>query len=106
MSPDRRQSGHTLVELLTVVALILVASSIAVPRLRAYAVESHLLGAGRVFKGRFREARSMAVRNNAYTAIRFERQGDRWQYSLYRDGDLDGVTAADIAAFKKEGELQ
>jgi prepilin-type N-terminal cleavage/methylation domain-containing protein len=98
MRTERRQRGHTLAELLTVVALILVASSIAVPRLRAYAVESHLLGAGRVFKGKFREAHSMAVRSNAYTAIRFERPDGRWQYSIYRDGDLDGVTSADIAA--------
>lgn len=97
MGTERRQRGHTLVELVVVVGLILVASAVAVPHIKAYTAESHLLGAGRVFKGKFREARSMAVRSNAYTAIRFERHGDGWQYSLYRDGDLDGVNSADIA---------
>jgi prepilin-type N-terminal cleavage/methylation domain-containing protein len=98
MNATIREHGHTLVEMLVVVALIAVAASVAIPHIKAYAVESHLLGAGRVFKGRFREARSMATRSNAYTAIRFEERAGRWQYSLYRDGDLDGVTAADIAA--------
>lgn len=93
-----REHGFTLAELMVVAGIIVVAAAVAIPYVRAYAVEAHLLGAGRTFKGRFREARSMAARNNAYTAIRFERQGGRWLYSLYRDGDFDGVTSADIAA--------
>jgi hypothetical protein len=92
------ERGRTLLELVTVVGLILVAAAVSTPYLRAYAVEAHLVGAARAFKGRFRLARSMATRMGVYTAIRFEQEGSRWQYSVYADGDFDGVQSADIAA--------
>src|SRR6267378_2726817 len=40
----------------------------AAPALKAYSVEATLLGAGRVFKGEFRKAHSMAVKQGVYTA--------------------------------------
>jgi hypothetical protein len=98
MNADRRESGYTLLELLIVAAIMIAAAAIAVPHLKAYSVESHLLGSARVFKGKFRLARSMAARLNVYTAIRFERAGAAWNYSIYADGDFDGVQAADIAS--------
>jgi hypothetical protein len=64
---------------------------------RAYSVDAHLLGAGNVFKGEFRKARSMAVRNNVYTAIRFEAAAAIPRYSVYMDGNFNGVRKEDIA---------
>ena len=78
--------------------ILLVAASISTPYLKAYVVEAHVMGAARAFKGRFRLAYSTAVRSGVYTAIRFERRGSGWQYSLYQDGDFDGVNAADIGS--------
>jgi hypothetical protein len=63
---------------------------------RAYAVDAHLMGAGQVFKAQFRKARSMAARNNAYTAIRFEEKAAIPRYSLYLDGNFNGVRKEDI----------
>jgi prepilin-type N-terminal cleavage/methylation domain-containing protein len=88
--------GFTLVELATVVLIILVVLAVAAPALRAYSVEAHLLGAGRVFRVEFLKARSMAVRGGVYTAIRFERAGDRMFYSVYADGNRNGVRSAEI----------
>ncbi len=98
MNRPGTQAGHTLVELLLVVAILIVGASIAVPHIKAYAVEAHLMGAARGFKGRFRMARSMAARSGVYTAIRFERAGAGWRYSIYADGDFDGVQSSDIAS--------
>jgi hypothetical protein len=98
MNVNRHDAGYTLVELLTVAAIMIVGAAISVPHIRAYAVEARLLGAGRVFKGKFRLARSTAARLGVYTAIRFEKVGAAWQYSVYADGDSDGVQAADIAS--------
>jgi hypothetical protein len=92
------EHGRTLLELAVVAGLILVAAAVSTPYLRAYAVEAHLVGAARVFKGRFRLAHSMAAKTGVYTAIRFEQEGARWQYSVYADGDFDGVQSSDIAA--------
>jgi prepilin-type N-terminal cleavage/methylation domain-containing protein len=89
--------GHTLVELLVVVFLITMLATLALPQLKAYSVEAHILGAGRVFKGEFLRARSIAIRTNRQTAIRFEQEADgRQVYSIYGDGNQNGVTSRDI----------
>jgi hypothetical protein len=70
--------------------------ALAIPSLRAYSLESHILGAGRAFKMQFLRTRSMAIASGKYTAIRFEDcEGDPC-YSTYRDGDRDGVRSDDI----------
>jgi len=91
-----RQRGFTLIEMSVVVFLILVLVALAAPSLKAYSVEAHLLGAGRIFKGEFLKARSMAVKQGVYTAIRFERDGDFAYYSIYADGNRNGVRTAEI----------
>ena len=54
------------------------------------------MGAGEAFRTQFRLAASMAVRSNAYTAIRFEKRGQDFWYAVYRDGNHNGVRAIDI----------
>jgi prepilin-type N-terminal cleavage/methylation domain-containing protein len=90
------EHGHTLVEMIIVVAIMVILASVSIPHLRAYAVEAHALGAGRLFKAEFRKARSIATMRNVYTAIRFERLDDRDYFSVYVDGNLNGVRADDI----------
>jgi hypothetical protein len=91
------ERGQSLIELIAALAVLVALFGLGVPWLRAYHAESRLLGAGREFKGEFRRARSIAVRSSAFTAIRFERQGDgTWFYSTYADGNRNGVLAADI----------
>ncbi len=89
--------GHTLVELLAVLAILAVLLAAAAPFLRAYSVESHLLGAGYLFRQQFQRARSLAVRGRVQTAIRFEQPPDGPPtFSLYADGNHNGVLAVDI----------
>ena len=90
------ERGHTLAEMVVVVAIVLILFAIGVPNLRAAFIESHLLGAGRFFKAEFRKARSIATRRNVYTAIRFERHEDRDWFAVYVDGNLNGVRSLDI----------
>ena len=90
------QRGPSLVEIIVVVAILMVGAAVAAPTLRAYSVESQLLGVGRTFKLRFLRARSIATKKSVYTAIRFERRPEGTFYSLYVDGNSNGVLAADI----------
>jgi prepilin-type N-terminal cleavage/methylation domain-containing protein len=92
------QRGHTLVEMLTVVAILLILATASIPHLRAYSAEAHLIGAGQVFRGEFRKARSMAVTRGVNTALRFEEVDGGWTLSTYADGNRNGVRAADIRA--------
>lgn len=90
------ERGHTLIEMIIAAGIFSVLAAFAFRQVRAYSVDAHLLGAGNIFKGEFRKARSMATRNNAYTAIRFEGQADGARYSVYLDGNSNGVRKEDI----------
>lgn len=93
-----RERGFSLIELLCVVAGIVVMAAVAVPYVKAYALEAHLLGAGKTFVGEFRHARSIAIRRNTQTAIRFEKVDGVDYYSTYVDGNRNGVRTVDIAS--------
>jgi hypothetical protein len=74
----------------------MIAAAVAIPHLRAYSVQAHLLGAGRMFKGEFLRARSIAVKGNVQTAIRFETRPDGAYFATYQDGNRNGVLSVDI----------
>jgi len=90
--------GFSLVEATVAIGIILVMAAMSAPAFRARFADAHILGAGQQFKSHFRLAWSTAVRSGVYTAIRFERQDDgRVFYSVYADGNYNGVRSIDIA---------
>jgi type II secretory pathway pseudopilin PulG len=91
------ERGRSLLEVVIVLAVMLVAASVMVPNLRAYSQQAQITAAAQVFQGRFREAYSTAIRTNAETAIRFETGAAGTSYSLYVDGNGNGVLSAEIA---------
>ena len=90
------QRGHTLLEILIVLAIMIVLAAVGTPMLRAYSEDAHLLGAGRQFRTAFRLAYSTATRSNVQTAIRFEQQKNGMFISVYADANFNGVLAAEI----------
>lgn len=93
------QRGFSLVEATVSVGIILVMAGVAVPVFRARFADAHIVGAGQQFRSHFRLAWSTAVRSGVYTGIRFERLEDgRVFYSVYSDGNANGVRSADIAS--------
>jgi hypothetical protein len=94
--------GHSVVELLVVLAIIMAMAAVALPLFRPMIADAHLVGAGEEFRTQFRLAASEAVRGNVYTAIRFERRNEGVWYARYRDGNHNGVRTADIEAGRDE----
>lgn len=94
--PANNERGYSLPESAVIIAIVMLLAALGVPALKAYSVEAQLLGVGRDFKGRFLKARSTAVRSSVETAIRFEPQTDGVYYSIYRDGNFNGVLSAEI----------
>jgi hypothetical protein len=90
------ERGHTLLELLIIVAIMLAVATVAVPWVRAFSEDAYLLSAGREFKGDFRLGWSTAARSGVQTAIRFEEEPDGMYVSVYRDGNHNGVLTYDI----------
>ncbi|HVO11045.1 MAG TPA: GspH/FimT family pseudopilin [Vicinamibacteria bacterium] len=93
-----RTRGFSLVELLVVVAIVMLMAAVAFPMFRPMFADAHLVGAARTFCSKFRLARSIAVRRNVYTAIRFEPRGSEIWYSVYQDGNNNGVLSVDIGS--------
>jgi hypothetical protein len=92
------ESGRTLLEMLLVLGILMTGVVVVVPALRAYGVESHIVGAGKIFKEEFWKARSVAMRLGVQTAIRFEHLDDGPSFSVYADGNDNGVRTTDIRA--------
>jgi prepilin-type N-terminal cleavage/methylation domain-containing protein len=91
-----RESGFSLAEVMVAIAILVAITWFGMPALHAYTAESSLVARAEVFKGEFRRARSIAIRSNRQTALRFEQRSDGIYVGIYRDGDFDGVLSRDI----------
>jgi prepilin-type N-terminal cleavage/methylation domain-containing protein len=92
------ERGFSLAEMLVVVAILAVVVASAAPSLKAYGEAARPLAAGQLFRSEFRKARSMAISGSVQTALRFEPGADGMYFSIYRDGNHNGVLRADIVA--------
>jgi type II secretory pathway pseudopilin PulG len=92
-----REHGFQLVELLVGVALASVMAALVIPdALRLSAALRVRAGAAEV-AGALRSARAIAVRESANAAVKFRTdETGTVTFSIYRDGDGDGVLNSDI----------
>lgn len=95
----KRSNGYSIVEMVAVLAIVTVTGSVALPNIIEFHRESALLGAAQAFRGDFMLSRSIAIRRNTQTAIRFEKDpSGRDVYSTYIDGNWNGVQSVEITA--------
>jgi type IV fimbrial biogenesis protein FimT len=81
----KQSDGFTLVELIVIIAIILVISSIAVPSLISWRTESKIRGAIINLRGDMELARARSIKENLQVTIDFSSTG----YSIYIDEDED-----------------
>jgi type II secretory pathway pseudopilin PulG len=92
--------GYSLIDMLAAIALIAVLAAVAVPTGLSHVEDHRLDGAARYIAALCATARSQAVRESAYVAIRFEpdaASGD-FAFRLYVDGNRNGVRTAEITS--------
>lgn len=98
--PPRRRSagaGFSLVELLVALTLLALVVTLAVPPLQRASAAVRLRLAAQEVASAMRLAKSAAVLHSARVAVKFRTAGNgRVSYTLYRDGDGDGVRNRDI----------
>jgi Tfp pilus assembly protein FimT len=92
----RNDRGAALIDVIFTAGLIALVSSIAIPVLHASRPYDQARSAGRFLAARLQQARTEALRRNASVAIRFD-PDDTDRFSVYADGDGDGVLESDIA---------
>ncbi|HXI12571.1 MAG TPA: GspH/FimT family pseudopilin [Thermoanaerobaculia bacterium] len=98
MKERSHSSGFSLPEILTVVAILGSFVALALPNLRAMTSLNALNAATAEIRGLFHLARSKAISRQRNTAIKFVSVNGRWTWSLYQDGDWDGVRNDDIVS--------
>ena len=91
--------AFSLVELVTVLAIISIAMLFAVPEMGAWRANARLKGAARELYSNLQRARLQAVKENVDVRVRFVQGSDDQDYYYF---DLDNDAAHDAGEFKKE----
>ncbi|MEA2164514.1 MAG: hypothetical protein QOK37_2641 [Thermoanaerobaculia bacterium] len=92
-----QQRGHSLVELLTVLAIAGIMIT-TITRAVDYARRTAALVASTSeMRALFQSTRAIAIAHRRNVAIRFRQDGDTWTWRVYEDRNKDGVRNDDIA---------
>ena len=92
----KRESGQSLAELVVALALIGMFITITLSPLEQARKRASLLAATAELRATFHQTRMLAIAHDRNVALRFEENGGRWTWSVYEDGDGDGVRNDDI----------
>ena len=94
----RSDAGTTLIEVLTVVAVAAVLTSLSAPLAATVADAGRARNAAAFIASRFRLARIDAVNSGRNVAVVFDLVGSHWQVRLCRDDSGNGVRRSEIAS--------
>jgi type II secretory pathway pseudopilin PulG len=94
MRPDA--SGYSLLELLFALGLLTTVTAMAVPQAMGTVDEYRAGGAARYFAARAARARAEAVAQSASVGLRISAGSSGYSFSMFVDGNGDGVRSRDI----------
>lgn len=92
----QNQSGFSPPEVCAVVAIIGVLALCAVPAFASYRRRASMAAAAAELRSIVRGVRARAIARNRHCGVKFMKTGREWTYSLYEDGDGDGIHTDDI----------
>lgn len=97
---SRQQRGLSLLELLTVVAIVGLIVCITVPSFGHLRRRAALQAAATELRSQFHLTRSRAIAHNVNCGMKFLLLAGEWHFAVYEDGDGDGVRNDDIKSGK------
>lgn len=98
MSNDSR--GYTLIEILTTVAIIGMVLMVTLPAFGSMRRRSAVRAATAELRNTFHLHRSRAIATGVNCGMKFSLLAGQWHYTVYDDGDGDGVRNDDIKSGK------
>jgi hypothetical protein len=92
----RAAGGWTLAELMAVLVIATCAIAAAAPAaVHLQSIVSMRSAAGEIGVI-FQRARALAITRGVVVGLKFRRNGDRWEWTVYRDGNGNGVRTVEI----------
>ena len=91
-------AGYTLVELMATVGLVAIFGGVTIGFVLSGLEHSRGYAAARYLAGRLGQARAQAVGRGAAIGLRFELGSHGYTFTVFRDGNGNGIRAADIQA--------
>ena len=92
------RAGYSLLELVFAAGIVVTVGGMAVPQLLSGLDDYRTAGAARYVSARMQRARMDAVMRSTEVAIQFTQIGRRFTYTVYRDGNHNGVRTRDIVS--------
>ncbi len=90
--------GYSLVELMFVAGILATVVGVSVPLLLSTLDAARTHGAARYLSGRLNLARMEAVKRSVNVAVRFEGRNTEYRYTVFADGNDNGVRTRDISS--------
>ena len=94
----RRQHGLTLLEIIAVIAIIGIIAIASAPAFANYRRNASMKAKVAELRGVLRAVRSRAIMRGTHAGVKFTRAGNTWVYSLYDDGNHNGIRTAEITS--------
>ena len=91
-------SGYTITELLTVIAIVGMFTAIAMPNWLNLHRHAAVRAAAEELQSVFRGARMRAITTGRNVGVRFTKSGTTWMYALYDDRNGNGIRTAEITS--------
>jgi len=86
----------TLGELAITLGLVATATATTMPQVQVGLDEARVAGAARYLSSRLAESRMDAIQRSHQVAMRFANTGTKYVFTIYEDGNSNGVLSADI----------
>ena len=93
-----RCRGFSLLEIMAVVAIIGIIAIASAPAFANYRRSASMKAEVAELRGILRAVRSRAIMRGAHAGVKFTRAGSTWVYSLYDDGNGNGIRSAEITS--------
>ncbi len=94
----RHPRGFSTLEVIIAIAIIGIIALCAVPTFASYRRRASLTSQANELRTIFRAVRARAIARSRHAGVKFTRSGNRWTYSLYEDGNSNGIRNDDIAS--------
>jgi Tfp pilus assembly protein FimT len=92
----KRQTGFAFIDLIVVLAIVAIIVLCAIPAFAAYRRQSSVLAAAHEMRTLLRAVRSRAIAHDSNSGVKFVKTATNWTYTLYDDGNANGISNADI----------